>query len=98
MKYVVDQMLSGLAKELSSAGIDCVTVQMALRGNEDSSKSIDDDEIFEYLVKSKGGVTLITVDKDLAKYCSRFGIPCIRVQDAVLSVIRSGSGVQQDFY
>ena len=91
MKYIVDQMLSGLAKELSAEGIDCVTVNKALRGNEDSSQRVDDDEIFEYLMKSRDEVTLITVDKDLAKYCKRFGLPCIRVQDAVLSVIRSGS-------
>ena len=88
MRYVVDQMLSGLAKELSASGIDCVTVQRALRGNEDSSKSIGDDEIFEFLMKSKGDVTLITVDNDLARYCKRFSIPCIRVQDAVLRTIR----------
>ncbi|MDV3292720.1 MAG: hypothetical protein LYZ70_00435 [Nitrososphaerales archaeon] len=89
MRYVVDQMLAGLAKELSASGIDCLTAQMALRGNEDSSKGIDDDEIFEYLMKDRGSVTLITIDNDLAKYCKRFGIPCIRVQDAVLQAIRS---------
>ena len=91
MRYVVDQMLSGLAKELSAAGIDCMTAQKALRGNEDSSKSIDDDEIFEFLLRNKGGVTLITVDNDLARYCKRFSLPCIRVQDAVLSAIRGQS-------
>lgn len=89
MRYVVDQMLSGLAKELAAEGIECTTVQRALRGNEDSSKGIGDDEIFEFLMKNKGDVTLITVDNDLAKYCRRFSIPCIRVQDAVLRTIRS---------
>jgi rRNA-processing protein FCF1 len=89
MRYIVDQMLSGLAKELSANGVDCITAQKALRGNEDSSKSIDDDEIFEYLMKNRGEVTLITVDNDLAKYCKRFSIPCIRVQDAVLREIQS---------
>ena len=88
MRFVVDQMLSGLAKELSANGVDCSTVQRALRGNEDSSKSIDDAEIFEFLMKNKGDITLITVDNDLAKYCKRFSIPCIRVQDAVLRTIR----------
>lgn len=90
MRYIVDQMLSGLAKELSDTGVDCVTVQKAIRGDEDSSKGIDDDEIFEYLMKSKGSVTLITVDKDLARYCKRFELPCISVQDAVLKAIRAG--------
>ncbi len=89
MRYIVDQMLSGLAKELSANGIECDTVQKALRGNEDSSKSIDDDEIFEYMLTHKGAVTLITVDKDLARYCRRFGLPCISVQEAVLKAIRS---------
>jgi rRNA-processing protein FCF1 len=84
-------MLSGLAKELSTNGIDCMTVQKALRGNEDSSKGIDDDEIFEFLMKNRGDVTLITVDNDLAKYCKRFSIPCIRVQDAVLRTIRGSA-------
>lgn len=91
MKYIVDQMLSGLAKELSANGIDCSTVQSALRGNEDSSKSIGDDEIFEFLMKNKGNVALITVDNDLAKYCKRFGIDCIRVQDAVLRAIKGST-------
>ncbi len=89
MRYVVDQMLSGLAKELSASGIDCVTVQKALRGDEDSRVGIDDDEIFEYLMKNKGSMTLITVDKDLARYCKRFALPCISVQDAVLKAIQS---------
>jgi rRNA-processing protein FCF1 len=88
-RYIVDQMLSGLAKELAANGIKCETVQKAIRGNEDSSKSIDDDEIFEYLMRAKGSVALITVDKDLAKYCKRFSLPCISVQDAVLRVIQS---------
>jgi len=93
LRYLVDQMLSGLAKELSVSGIDCVTAQKALRGNEDSSKGIDDDEIFEYLMRNKGEVTLITIDNDLARYCKRFSIPCIRVQDAVLGTIRGSSKV-----
>lgn len=93
MKYVVDQMLSGLARELSPNGVDCSTVQNALRGNEDSSKSIGDDEIFDFLMKNKGSVALMTVDNDLARYCRRFGIDCIRVQDAVLHAIRApGAG------
>ena len=92
MRYVVDQMLSGLAKELLAQGIDCITVQRALRGNEDSSKSIADDEIFEYLLNNRGSVTLITVDNELARYCKRFSIPCIRVQDAVLREIRMTPG------
>ncbi|MDA4125357.1 MAG: hypothetical protein OK438_07945 [Thaumarchaeota archaeon] len=89
MRYIVDQMLSGLAKELTASGVDCATVQKAIRGDEDSSKAIDDDQIFEYLMKNRGTVTLITVDKDLAKYCRRFNLPCISIQDAVLKVIQS---------
>jgi predicted nuclease of predicted toxin-antitoxin system len=92
MRYVVDQMLAGLAKELSENGVDCSTVQKAIRGDEDSSKSIEDSEIFEFLVKSNGSVALITMDNDLASYCKRFGIPHIRVQEAVLEAVRhSGS-------
>jgi hypothetical protein len=84
-------MLAGLAKELSASGIDCSTAQKVLRGNEDSSKKIDDDEIFEYMMKNHGEVTLITVDNDLARYCKRFSLPCIRVQDAVLKTIRDST-------
>jgi len=91
MRYVVDQMLSGLAKELRANGIDCMTAQMAIRGDEDSSKRIDDAKILEYCLKDKGKVTLITVDNDLAKYCETFSVPCIRVQDAVLRTIRGGA-------
>jgi predicted nuclease of predicted toxin-antitoxin system len=83
MKYLIDQMLSGLAEELRAKGVECLTVQEALRNSTDSSKGIDDDEIFKHLMDNKGEVCLITLDNDLAKYCARFGIPCVRVQDAV---------------
>lgn len=83
MRYIADQMLSGLAEELRQKGVDCRTAQEVLRNSKDTSKGIDDDEIFKYLMDNEGSVALITLDNDLAKYCKRFGIPCVRVQDAV---------------
>ncbi|HXW37878.1 MAG TPA: hypothetical protein VEJ36_08270 [Nitrososphaerales archaeon] len=91
MNYLADQMLSGLADELRRKGVDCKTVQEVLRGNNDSSVPIDDDEIFKYLMDHKGSVSLITLDNDLAKYCARFQIPCVRVQDSVYRDIVRGS-------
>ena len=34
-------------------------------------------------------VTLITMDSELAEYCSKFGIPVIRVQDIISRHIQS---------
>lgn len=83
MRYVTDAQLSGLAKELRDKGVDCQTVHMALLGNEDSQVSIDDSKILKFLIDSRGAVTLITLDNGLARYCSTFGVPFIRVQDLV---------------
>ena len=37
MKYMVDAMLYGLAKELHELGIECETASKLIRGDEDSS-------------------------------------------------------------
>ena len=84
---MIDAQLSGLAKELREKGIDCQTVHMVMRGNEDSSVSISDAEILRFLTLSKGEITLITLDNELATYCTTFGVPCLRVQDAVADAI-----------
>jgi uncharacterized protein with PIN domain len=87
MKYMVDAMLYGLAKELRELGIDCETASKLIRGDEDSSVSIPDPDIVEYLLKAKSGVCLITLDSELAQYCAKFNIPCIRIQDLVIKHI-----------
>ncbi len=87
MKYMTDAHLSGLAKELREKGIDCETVHKMMLGTEDSSVKITDPEIVKFLSKKRKGVTLITLDSELAGYCSELHIPCIRVQDIVASYI-----------
>lgn len=90
---MTDAQLSGLAKELREKGIDCQTVHMTMKGNEDSRVSIDDSEILKFLIEQRGSVTLITLDNGLARYCSTFDVPCIRVQDLVAErIARVGSG------
>jgi uncharacterized protein with PIN domain len=89
MKYMTDAHLSGLAKELREKGIDCETVHMMMLGTEDSRIKVSDPEIVKFLVEKHGGVALITLDSELAEYCSKFGIPCVRVQDVVASYISS---------
>ena len=80
---MTDAQLSGLATELRGKGIDCETVHKLVRGNEDSSVSISDPEILKFLTSRAGSITFITLDNELAEYCSRFEIPVIRVQDLV---------------
>ena len=87
MKYMVDAMLYGLAKELRELGIECETASKLIRGDEDSSVKIPDPDIVEYLLKAKGEVCLITLDSELAQYCAKFNIPCIRVQNLVIKRI-----------
>lgn len=82
-KYVTDAHLSGLARELRAKGIDCQTIHALVLGNEDSRVKITDPEIVKFL-SERGGMTLITLDSELAEYCASFGIPCIRVQDVVI--------------
>lgn len=83
MLYMTDAQVSGLAEELRSKGIDCQTVHSLMKGNNDSRVSISDPEILKFLVDRRGTVTLITMDKELARYCATFDVPCIRVQDLV---------------
>ncbi len=90
MKYVVDQMLAGLKKELRGEGIDCETATKLVRNTEDSSLKVKDVEIFQLLKQAGGTLTLITLDSDLSDYCGAEGLPCIRVQDLVIRHIKSG--------
>lgn len=91
MKYVVDQMLNGLAKELRAAGVDCDTATKVAYGNEDSRVSVPDPDLLKYVYDARGTVTLITLDGELAEYCRKFGLPVIRVNDLVVNYIRKGS-------
>ena len=86
---MTDAQLSGLAKELRAKGVDCQTVHKLMRGNENSSVSISDPEILRFLVSQKGSLALITLDNELAEYCSKFEIPVIRVQDLVSKHIQA---------
>lgn len=85
--YMTDAHLSGLAKELRTKGIQCETVHKLMLGNEDSRVKITDPEIVKFLSGKRGSITLITLDNELAEYCSTFGLPCIRVQDLVAAYI-----------
>lgn len=87
LRYMTDAQLSGLARELRQKGIDCQTIHMLMKGHEDSRISIDDSEILKFMMDQKGALTLITLDKGLARYCATFGVPCIRVQNVVADYI-----------
>lgn len=89
MRYMTDAHLSGLAAELRGVGVDCQTVHKLMLGNEDSRVKISDPEIVKFLESEKGLVTLITMDSELTEYCSKFGIPVIRVQDIISRHIKS---------
>ena len=83
MRYMTDANMSGLATELREKGVDCQTVHKLMLGNEDSRVKITDPEIVKFLASQGESMTLITLDSELAEYCSTFGIPVIRVQDLV---------------
>ena len=88
MKYMTDAHLSGLAKELQKNGIDCETIHKIMLGTEDSRIKITDPDIVKFLNGKGRTITLITLDNELAEYCEKFEIPCIRVQDLVVNHIR----------
>jgi hypothetical protein len=83
MLYMTDAHLSGLAKELREEGIECETVHKLMLGNEDSRVKITDPEIVKFLKGKDKSVALITLDNELAEYCTALDIPVIRVQDLV---------------
>ena len=92
MIYMTDAHLSGLAKELREKGIDCETVHKLDARDEDSRIKITDPEIVKFLASKNKSVALITLDNELAEYCSTFDIPVIRVQDLVSKHIQASGG------
>ena len=84
---MTDAHVCGLARERRSKGVECETVHHLMLGNEDSRVPISDPQIVKFLADSKGTMTLITLDSELAAYCSTFEIPCIRLQDLVFEHI-----------
>lgn len=91
---MTDAHLSGLAKELREKGVECETVHKLMVGNEDSRVKITDPEIVKFLVAKNKSITLITLDNELAEYCSTFEIPVIRVQDLVSRHIQSSGAAE----
>lgn len=89
MLYMTDAHLSGLAKELREKGIECETVHKLMLGNEDSRIKITDPAIVKFLKGKDKSVALITLDNELAEYCTALDIPVIRVQDLVSAHIRA---------
>ena len=91
MRYVVDNMFNGLAKELVKSGIDCQTAIQVIWNDNDSSKPRRwDANIFRFLLEKKYRLVrrseepdddycIITADKDLNRYCVEFGIDCIHI-------------------
>jgi rRNA-processing protein FCF1 len=95
MLYMTDAHLSGLAKELREKGIQCETVHKLMLGTEDSRIKITDPEIVKFLAAKNKSVALITLDNELAQYCSTFDIPVIRVQDLVSKHIQAAEKVAE---
>ncbi|MGH9919495.1 MAG: hypothetical protein ACRD6W_11600 [Nitrososphaerales archaeon] len=89
---MTDAHLSGLARELREKGVDCQTVHKLMLDHEDSRVKITDPEIVKFLASKAKSLTLITMDSELAEYCSTFEIPVIRVQDLVSDHIRRSRG------
>lgn len=89
---MTDAHLSGLARELREKGVDCQTVHRLMLGHEDSRVKISDPEIVKFLASQNRSVALITLDTELAEYCSKFEIPVIRVQDLVSEHIQASVG------
>lgn len=87
MLYMTDAHLSGLARELRAKGINCETVHKLMLGNERSQERITDPQIVKFLRGKQASITLITLDSELAEYCTTNDIPCIRVQDLVTDYI-----------
>jgi len=86
---MTDAHLSGLARELREEGVDCQTVHKLMLDHEDSRVKISDPEIVKFLASQHGLLALITLDSELAEYCSKFDIPVVRVQDVISQHIRS---------
>lgn len=86
---MTDAHLGGLAKELREKGVECETVHKLMLGNEDSRVKITDPEIVKFLIAKDKSIALITLDNELAEYCTTFGIPVIRVQDLVTEHIQA---------
>jgi hypothetical protein len=91
MRYMTDAHLSGLARELREKGVECETVHKLMLGTEDSRIKITDPEIVKFLAAKNKSIALITLDNELAEYCSTFDIPVIRVQDLVSKHIRAST-------
>jgi hypothetical protein len=90
MKYLVDNMFNGLAKEPPKADIDCETVIHEIWKDDDSAQPGRwDAQIFRFLLQKKFTLfphasvsedyTIITADKDLKRYCREFGIECMLI-------------------
>jgi hypothetical protein len=65
-------------------------------GTEDSRIKITDPEIVKFLAAKNKTVVLITLDNELAEYCSTFDIPVIRVQDLVSKHIQASMDDRAD--
>ncbi|MDA4133754.1 MAG: hypothetical protein OK454_11630, partial [Thaumarchaeota archaeon] len=76
-------------RELREKGVDCETVHKLMLGTEDSRIKITDPEIVKFLAAKNKSIALITLDNELAEYCSTFDIPVIRVQDLVSKHIQA---------
>lgn len=83
MRYMIDSMYNGWARELRRRGYDCQTVVRLIRGNEDSSVQVKDPEILKYL-EEEGSTTLITADGELVEYCRNHGVPVIYILDVLM--------------
>ena len=79
MKYVVDQNCLSLAKDLRSAGYECVTATFLARGHEDSRERAGDLKLVDFLRKHREEYTLLTTDKELARDCSEDGLLCFQL-------------------
>jgi predicted nuclease of predicted toxin-antitoxin system len=97
MRYMTDAQVANVARFLREHGIDCETVHMRMRGNENSQVSISDPEIVQYLMaeRSRGSeIVLICNDIDLAGHCKVQGLPVMFVPEMILERVRRAEQAQ----
>ena len=99
MKYIVDQNILNVAKELTKRGFETVTATVLTLGHQDSSKRASDFRIMEFLKTHRGDHVLLTADTGLAADCREEGLPCVLLTnpppplDEILRLLDAGFGV-----
>ena len=80
VEVFVDQQSLGIRKYLKAIGIE-IRDDSVIRGTNDTSKGIPDDQVQEFIT-SHPGVVLITQDRKFARQASRAGLKVVFVDQS----------------